>query len=227
VRLLDMLCELWRQPDEGIWEVRGGRHHFVYSKMMCWVAFDRALRMADKRGLPAPRARWREVQTQIYEEVMMRGWHPIKQTFVQYYGGEYLDAANLLMPMVKFISPTDPRMLSTLQATLESLVSDSLVYRYAPEMAASDGLLGREGTFSMCTFWLVEALARAGKLHDARLTFEKMLTYASPVGLYSEEIAPSGESLGNYPQAFSHLALISAAYNLDRLLDQAAIRPRP
>jgi GH15 family glucan-1,4-alpha-glucosidase len=222
VRLLDGLCDLWREPDEGIWEVRGGRQHFVYSKMMCWVAFDRALRMADKRGLPAPRERWRSTQTIIYQEVMAQGWNPKIGSFVQHYGSDYLDASNLLMPMVKFVSPTDPRMLQTLQLTRDALVSDSLVYRYAHKRAASDGLLGREGTFSMCTFWLVEALARAGEINDARLIFEKMLTYANPLGLFSEEIAPSGEALGNFPQAFSHLALISAAYNLDRFLDQGA-----
>jgi GH15 family glucan-1,4-alpha-glucosidase len=223
VRLLEGLCTSWQQPDEGIWEVRGGRQHFVYSKMMCWVAFDRALRMASKRGLPAPHARWQEVQSAIYRDVMERGWCPEMKTFVQHYGGQYLDAANLLMPMVKFCSPTDPRMLGTLARTREALVSDSLVYRYAPQRAASDGLMGREGTFSMCTFWLVEALSRSGEIRDARLVFEKMLTYANHVGLYSEEIAPSGESLGNFPQAFTHLALISAAYNLDRLLDRSGV----
>jgi GH15 family glucan-1,4-alpha-glucosidase len=224
VRLLDGLCESWQQPDEGIWEVRGARQHFVYSKMMCWVAFDRALRMATKRGLPVPRGHWEEAQSTIYQEVMARGWHPEKKTFVQHYGSDSLDAANLLMPMVKFCSPTDPRMLETLARTRDALVSDSLVYRYAPEHAAADGLLGREGTFSMCTFWLVEALARSGDLREARLVFEKMLTYANPLGLYSEEIAPSGESLGNFPQAFTHLALISAAYNLDRALDSPTAR---
>jgi GH15 family glucan-1,4-alpha-glucosidase len=182
--------------------------------------------MADQRGLPAPRTRWRDVQTTIYQEVMQLGWNPQIGSFVQHYGSEQLDAANLLMPMVKFISPTDPRMLNTLIRTREALVSDSLVYRYATEHAASDGLMGREGTFSMCTFWLVEALARSGDLREARLTFEKMLTYASPLGLFSEEIALSGEALGNFPQAFSHLALISAAFNLDRMLDRAAVNHR-
>jgi GH15 family glucan-1,4-alpha-glucosidase len=189
---------------------------------MCWVAFDRALRMASKRGLPAPHARWRDTQSEIYQQVMRHGWSQERGAFIQHYGSDYLDAANLLMPMVKFISPTDPRMLSTLEEIRTSLVSDSLVYRYAHGNAASDGLLGREGTFSMCTFWLVEALCRSGAVQDSRLIFEKMLTYASPLGLYAEEIAPSGDQLGNYPQAFTHLGLISAAYNLDRLLDLRA-----
>lgn len=220
VQLLDRLAVEWKRPDESIWEVRGGPRHFVFSKLMCWVAFDRALRMATKRGLPAPRLRWLEVESAIYEDVMRRGWHAELGSFVQHYGSDYLDAANLLMPMVKFVSPTDPRMLGTLAQTKKALVRDSLVYRYAPERAASDGLMGREGTFSMCTFWLVEALTRAGQVAEARLIFEKMLTYANPLGLYSEQIAPSGEALGNFPQAFTHLALISAAYNLDLALDR-------
>jgi GH15 family glucan-1,4-alpha-glucosidase len=222
VRLLEQLRARWHEPDEGIWEIRGGPQHFVFSKMMCWVAFDRALRMATKRGLPAPRSAWLEVQAVIYEEVMRLGFNPTLGTFVQHYGSDYLDAANLLMPMVKFVAPTDPRMLGTLARTRETLVSDSLVYRYARDQATWDGLKGREGTFSMCTFWLVEALTRAGELEEARLIFEKMLTYASPLGLFSEEIAPTGEALGNFPQAFTHLALISSAYNLDRALDHAS-----
>jgi GH15 family glucan-1,4-alpha-glucosidase len=227
VRLLDWLGRNWQQPDEGIWEVRGGRQCFVFSKMMCWVAFDRALRMATKRGLPAPRAAWQQNQSQIYEEVMARGWNERLGSFVQRYDGEYLDAANLLMPLVKFVSPTDPRMLGTIAATRDALVSDSLVYRYAPDRAAADGLMGREGTFSLCSFWWVEALTRAGHLDEARLTFEKMLTYANHLGLYAEELGPSAESLGNFPQAFTHLALISAAYNLDRALDRPRLAAAP
>ncbi len=222
VRILDWLTDNWHRADEGLWEVRGGRQCFVFSKMMCWVAFDRALRMATKRGLPAPHAAWRETQSKIYQEVMARGWNPELGTFVQYYGSDAVDAANLLMPLVKFISPTDPRMLATLEHTRRTLVSDSLVYRYAPCGAAPDGLPGTEGTFTICSFWWVEALTRAGRLREARLTFEKMLTYANHLGLYAEEIGSSGEALGNFPQAFTHLALISAAYKLDQALD----RPR-
>ena len=220
VRLLEWLRHNWQQPDEGVWEVRGGRQHFVFSKMMCWVAFDRALRMADKRGLPAPRSAWHETRSEIYQQVMECGWDPGQQTFVQHYGSDYLDAANLLMPLVKFISPTDSRMLSTVARTRDTLVSDSLVYRYAPGHAAADGLMSEEGTFSLCSFWWVEALTRSGQLREARLTFEKMLTYANHLGLYSEELGTSAESLGNFPQAFTHLSLISAAYNLDRALDR-------
>ena len=220
VQILDWLARNWQQPDEGVWEVRGGRQHFVFSRMMCWVAFDRALRMATKRGLPAPHAAWRETQSQIYEEVMARGWDVGLGSFVQHYGSDAVDAANLLMPLVKFVSPTDPRMLATLERTRRSLVRDSLVYRYAAGHAASDGLPGTEGTFTICSFWWVEALTRSGRVREARLTFEKMLTYSNHLGLYAEELGTSGEALGNFPQAFTHLALISAAYNLDRALDR-------
>jgi GH15 family glucan-1,4-alpha-glucosidase len=222
-RLMDWLTRNWDRPDEGIWEVRGGRHHFVHSKVMSWVAFDRALRISRQRGLPADEHTWRETRNQIYEQIVERGWSPERRAFVQYYGSDILDASNLLMPLVKFLGPTDPRFLATLDRTLEDLVSDSLVYRYDPA-ACDDGLGGaREGTFSMCTFWLVECLTRAGRTEDARLIMEKMFTYANHLGLYAEEIGPSGEALGNFPQAFTHLALISAAVNLDRALGQGPI----
>jgi GH15 family glucan-1,4-alpha-glucosidase len=191
--------------------------------VMSWVAFDRALRISRQRGLPADEHTWRETRNQIYEQIVERGWSPERRAFVQYYGSDILDASNLLMPLVKFLGPTDPRFLATLDRTLEDLVSDSLVYRYDPA-ACDDGLGGaREGTFSMCTFWLVECLTRAGRTEDARLIMEKMFTYANHLGLYAEEIGPSGEALGNFPQAFTHLALISAAVNLDRALGQGPI----
>ncbi|HEX5543902.1 MAG TPA: glycoside hydrolase family 15 protein [Nitrospira sp.] len=230
-RRLDWLCENWQQPDEGIWEVRGGRRHFVYSKLMCWVAMDRGLRLAEKRSFPADRARWLRVRDGIYEEIMAKGWSSARQTFVQHYDGESLDASNLIMPLVFFLSPNDPRMLKTLDAINRSpkyggLASDGLVYRYDSE-TGEDGLHGKEGTFTMCSFWLVEALTRAGrvdraKLNEARLLFERMLGHANHVGLYSEEIGTGGEALGNFPQAFTHLALISAAFNLDRTLNTKA-----
>jgi GH15 family glucan-1,4-alpha-glucosidase len=220
-KLLDWVVEHWHLPDEGIWEVRGGRQHFVYSKMMCWVALDRGLRLADKRSLPADRAKWLTTRDAVYEEIMSRGWSRERRSFVQAYGSDSLDASNLIMPLVFFLSPTDPRMLSTLTATMRELVSDSLVYRYNVD-TTDDGLKGREGTFSMCTFWLVEALTRAGRLDEARLIFEKMLGYANHLGLYAEEIGPSGEALGNFPQGFTHVSLISAAYNLDRALGASA-----
>ncbi len=227
-RLLDYVSANWQQPDEGIWETRGGRKHFVYSKLMAWVALDRGLRLADKRSFPAPRQRWLETRDRIYEELMTRGWCEERGAFVQHYESTSLDASTLLMPLVFFLSPNDPRMLRTVEAIRRSpaqggLVADALVFRYNSE-GGIDGIEGAEGTFSMCTFWLVEALTRAGrvdrsKLEEARLLFERMLGYANHLGLYAEETGPSGESLGNFPQAFTHLALISAAYNLDRSLD--------
>ena len=220
--LLDWLGENWRRPDDGIWEKRSGSQQVVYSKVMAWVAFDRGLRLADKRSFPAPRARWTALRDEIYEEVMARGWNEDLGAFVGHYDGESLDASSLLMPLVFFVAPTDPRMLATLDALNRSpgdggLVVDGLVYRYDPDQAP-DGLEGREGTFSLCSFWLVEAMTRAGLLDEARLVFERMLGYANHLGLYSEEIGPSGEALGNFPQAFTHLSLISAAVNLDRAL---------
>ncbi|RMF83917.1 MAG: glycoside hydrolase family 15 protein [Nitrospinota bacterium] len=221
-RLLDWVCDHWHLEDEGIWEVRGGRRHFVYSKLMCWVALDRGLRLADKRSFPANRDRWLKTRDLIYQEIMTKGFNRKRNAFVQSYGSDTLDASCLIMPLVFFVSPTDPKMIGTLQAINQppsrgGLVSDSLVYRYNVN-EAPDGVGEGEGTFSMCTFWLVEALTRAGDLRTARFIFEKMLTYANHLGLYAEEIGPSGEALGNFPQAFTHLGLISAAYNLDRKL---------
>jgi len=216
-RNLEWLIENWDQPDEGIWETRGGRRNFTYSRLMSWVAVERAIRIARQRGLPADIPRWITVRDRIYDQIMERGWHPERRAFVQHYDTDVLDASVLLMPLTRFIAPKDPRWLSTLDAIGNELVSDSLVYRYNAE-ASPDGLRGDEGTFSICSFWYVEALARAGRLDEARLAFEKMLTYANHLGLYSEEIGPSGELLGNFPQAFTHLALISAAFNLDQRL---------
>jgi GH15 family glucan-1,4-alpha-glucosidase len=226
-RHIDWVCENWNLKDEGIWEVRSGQHHFVFSKMMCWVAIDRAIRLAKKRSFPADLNRWTSVRDEIYNTVMEKGWNKEIQSFVQYYDSEILDASNLLMPLVFFVSPTDPLMLKTLERIMKSpdhggLLTNSLVYRYN-NLHVRDGLSGQEGTFNMCTFWLVEALTRAGKndpqkLQDAHLIFEQMLGYANHLGIYSEEIGLSGEALGNTPQAFTHLALISAAYNLDKAL---------
>ena len=216
-RIVEWVCENWDQADEGIWETRGGRQHFTYSRLMSWVAVERAIRIARQRGLPADIVRWASTRDAIYHQVMAKGFHPKRNAFVQHYDTDVLDASILLMPLTKFVAPTDPLWLSTLDAITDELVSDSLVYRYNIE-AAPDGLAGDEGTFSICSFWYVEALARAGHLDEARLAFEKMLTYANHVGLYSEEIGATGELLGNFPQAFTHLALISAAVNLDREL---------
>ncbi|MDT7044133.1 glycoside hydrolase family 15 protein [Candidatus Nitronereus thalassa] len=218
-RLLDYVCNNWELPDEGIWEVRGGRRHFVYSKVMCWVALDRGIRLADQRGFPGNRTQWMHERDRIYIDVMERGYNTEIEAFVQHYDTTALDAANLIMSLVHFVSPTDPRMISTLNRTLEQLTMGSLVYRYRVGEAAPDGLEGDEGTFSMCTFWLVEALTRAGRLQEARLIFEKMLSYANHLRLYAEEVSHTGEQLGNFPQAFTHFGLISAATNLDLALN--------
>ena len=217
--ILDWLSENWQQPDEGIWEVRGGRRSFVSSRLLSWVALDRAVRMARQRGLPAGEDRWIKQRDAIYEEIMEKGWNPERQSFVQYYGGQALDASLLLMPLVKFVGPTDPRWLATLDRIQEELAHDTLVYRYKVAEAAHDGFSSEEGSFSICSFWMVECLARAGRLDEARLALEKMFSYANHLGLFAEEIGPSGEALGNFPQAFTHLALISAAVNLDQALE--------
>ncbi len=226
-RLINWVADNWHKKDEGVWEVRGGKQHFVYSKLMCWVALDRGIRLAEKRSFPSDKTRWLEERDKIYEEIMEKGWNADLQSFVQHYGGTTLDAANLMMPLSFFVSPSDKRIMKTIEATMKSpeeggLVSDSLVYRYNVK-ETDDGLRSEEGTFNICTFWMVEALTRAGhsdkeKLEQARLMFEQMLTYANHLGLYAEETGPRGEALGNFPQAFTHLSLISAAFNLDRAL---------
>ncbi len=213
----DWVCDNWDQPDEGIWETRGGPQRFLYSRLMCWVAIERAVRMSVHRGLPADQGRWCRSRDEIYSRIMQAGWSTERRAFVQHEGSDVLDAAVLMLPLAKFIAPTDPKWLSTLDALRSTLVSDSLVYRYDPR-ASPDGLRGEEGTFTVCSFWHVETLTRAGRLDEARIGFEKMLTYANHVGLYAEQIGQTGEQQGNFPQALTHLALISAAYNLDRAL---------
>jgi GH15 family glucan-1,4-alpha-glucosidase len=215
---LDWLSAHWQEPDEGIWEVRGPRQRFTYSAMMTWVAYDRAGRLARDRGLPAPVERWRKLAASAYKFVQQSCWDGGIGAYVMHPGSKNLDASLLVMPLVKFSGPTDPRLLSTLDRIAGELTSDSLVYRYA--QTGHDGLTGNEGTFNLCSFWYVDALTAAGRVKEARTIFEKMLTYANHVGLYSEEIGPTGEALGNFPQAFTHLALISAATNLDRALDR-------
>jgi GH15 family glucan-1,4-alpha-glucosidase len=216
--VLDWLVDNWDQPEEGIWETRGGRQQFTYGRVMSWVALDRGIRLANVHGRPAPMERWRAERDAIYRQVMERGWSPTRRAFVQHYGSEILDSALLRMSRVGFVTPTDPMWTATLAAMETELVADSLVYRYDPA-ASPDGLRGSEGTFSLCTFAYVEALANAFQVEKARLVFEKMLTYANHVGLYSEEIGLTGEQLGNFPQAFTHLALIDAAITLDSRLD--------
>ena len=220
--ILDWLADNWDQPDEGIWETRGGRQDFTYGRGMSWVAFDRGIRMATSRGRPAPVENWARARDAIYAQIMDHGWNAERGAFVQHYGTDVLDSSLLRVAGLGLIAPQDPMWLSTLDAMNTELVSDSLVYRYNPA-ASPDGLEGDEGTFSLCTFTWVDALARAGRLEEARLTFEKMLTYANHVGLFSEEIALTGEQIGNFPQAFTHLALIEAALTLDAALDPRAL----
>jgi GH15 family glucan-1,4-alpha-glucosidase len=215
---LDWLAKHWQEPDEGIWEIRGPRQRFTYSALMTWVAYDRAGRLARDRGLPGPVERWRKLAAAAHRFVQESCWDPELRTYVMHPGSRLLDASVLVMPLVKFAGPTDPRFLSTLDRITAELNSDSLVYRYA--ITGHDGIADGEGTFNLCSFWYVEALTRAGRVKEARMIFEKMLTYANHLGLYAEQIGTSGEALGNFPQAFTHLALISAAVNLDRALDR-------
>ncbi len=218
--LLEWLQGHWQDPDEGIWEVRGGPKQFLHSRLMSWVAFDRAIRIARHRGWPAPVDDWRGISTEIYRQIMEQGWSEEKQSFVQYYGSDAVDASSLLLMITNFTGSKEPRMLATIQRIQQELTSGALVHRYNPQNAASDGLGSQEGTFSACSFWLVENLARAGKVDEARLMLEKLLSYSNHVGLYAEEIGSTGEALGNYPQAFTHLALITACTRLDQALNE-------
>jgi GH15 family glucan-1,4-alpha-glucosidase len=217
-RILAWLAKNWQRPDEGIWEVRGGAREFLHSRLMCWVAFDRALRLALKRSLSGPIEEWTRVRDAIREDIFTNFWDEKLQSFVQSKGSKALDAAVFLMPMMRFISPVDPMWHSTMQALEARLVEDTLVHRYDADKTQVDGLPGGEGSFTACSFWYIECLARAGQLEKAQLLFEKMLGYANHLGLYSEELGEDGRHLGNFPQAFTHLALISAATYLDREL---------
>ncbi|MFP4092665.1 MAG: glycoside hydrolase family 15 protein [Cyclobacteriaceae bacterium] len=214
---IDYVCENWEQADHGIWEIRSEKREFIYSRVMCWVAVDRAIRLAEKRSFPYPWERWRQVRGEIYKDIYYNFWDEDLQSFVQYKGSKTIDASVLLMPLVRFISPYDPRWQATMKAIEKELVSDTLVYRYNT-VKYKDGLNGGEGTFSMCSFWYVECLARGGEVEKARLYFEKMIGYGNHLGLFAEQVGLRGEQLGNYPQAFTHLGLISAAFALNRAL---------
>src|SRR6185312_14969919 len=217
-RMLDWVMKNWAREDQSIWEVRGGPQHFTYSKLQCWVARDRGVRLARKRSFPTESDQWRFERNKIYNAIMTEGWNEQKGAFTQFFGSDALDASALMMPLMLFVSPTDPRMISTLAAIRRELTSDCLVRRYVIGEAAHDGLPGNESFFSVCSFWLVEAMARAGQVEEAQLLFEKLLSYSNHLGLFSEEIGGRGELLGNYPQALTHLGLISAAHNLNQLL---------
>ncbi|MGX7002016.1 glycoside hydrolase family 15 protein [Caballeronia sp. KNU42] len=219
-RTVNFVAENWQQGDQGIWEFRNGGRPLLHSRLMCWVAMDRAIRLAQKRSLPAPFAEWNAVRDAIHNDIYTHFWNDEIQSFVQTPDSKALDASTLMMPLVRFIGPKDPRWLSTLDAIGRELGIDPLIFRYT-RGDELDGLPGEEGGFSACSFWYAEALVRAGRVNEGRLVFEKMLAYANHVGLYSEEVAISGEALGNFPQALTHLALISTAFQLDRSLDGA------
>ncbi|MGO4368145.1 glycoside hydrolase family 15 protein [Pseudomonas sp. PAB10] len=218
IKVVDQVCDSWQQEDVGIWEMRGEQHHFLHSRLMCWVALDRAIRLASKRSLPAPFARWDQTRQAIYADIWSNFWNAEHGHFVQHIGGTALDGSMLLMPLVRFVSAKDPRWLSTLQAIQKTLVRDGMVYRYHNDDSQIDGLPGTEGAFAACSFWYVECLARAGMIEKAHLEFEQLLRYANPLGLYAEEFDSHARHLGNTPQALTHLALISAASFLERKL---------
>jgi len=223
LRVMDWLSKNWQGTDEGIWEVRGGRREFLHSRLMCWVAFDRAIKIAEAHSLPAPVNDWKAIRDTIYNEIMEKGWNEKKQSFVQYYGSDAVDASSLLLSLTGFIGGNDERMVKTIERMQRELMNEPHLYRYRIDTAASDGLKGTEGMFSICSFWLVEALTNAGRLGEARRYLEEMFSYANHLGLYSEEIGTTGEALGNFPQAFTHLALISACMALNQALDE----PKP
>jgi GH15 family glucan-1,4-alpha-glucosidase len=219
--MTDWVCENWRRPDHGIWEVRGALGESLHSRAMCWVAIDRALHLARRRSLPAPLAAWIETRDEIWRDLYERFWNPRLPAFTHFPGTDLIDASCLLLPLVGFIGGRDPRWLDTLKVVGDRLVEDSLVYRYRTDGDYADGVGGKEGTFSMCSFWYVECLARSGDVDQARFVFEKLLGYANHLGLYSEELGPRREHLGNFPQAFTHLSLIRAAVDLDQRLSRA------
>jgi GH15 family glucan-1,4-alpha-glucosidase len=226
-RYVEWVIGNWQRPDHSIWEIRGEKREFLFSRMMCWVAIDRAMKVGDSFSYPYDFIKWREVRNKIYEDVYENFWSEKKQSFVQSRGSEILDASALLMPILNMISPHSERWQKTMKAIDEELRSDVLVYRYREQGDEVDGLKGKEGTFTMCSFWFVECLALSGQVERAKENFEKMLGYANHLGLYSEQLGKKGEHLGNFPQAFTHLALISAAIELsDKPPQTTEIRTR-
>lgn len=214
VEYVDLVMKNWQKPDHSIWEVRGEKREFLFSRMMCWVAMDRAIKIAQHFSFPYEILLWHEVRDDIYKDLHENFWSEEKQAFVQSKGGVALDASSLLLPILNVVSPFSGKWQKTIEAIDKELRSDVLIYRYREQGVEIDGLKGKEGTFTMCSFWHIECLALAGETEKAREHFEKMLGYANHLGLYSEQLGMKGEHLGNFPQAFTHLALISAAIEL-------------
>jgi GH15 family glucan-1,4-alpha-glucosidase len=214
--LVEFVVEHWREPDEGIWEVRGPRRHFTHSRVLAWVALDRAVRAIEQEGFDGPLDEWRRVRKEIHDEVLEKGFDKKRNTFTQYYGSRELDASLLMIPLVHFLPATDPRMRGTIEAIKKELLVDGFVMRY-PTEETDDGLPPGEGSFLACTFWLVDNLALIGELEEATEIFERMLALRNDVGLLSEEYDQRRKRLvGNFPQAFTHVGLVNSAYNLDR-----------
>ncbi|MEA9391448.1 glycoside hydrolase family 15 protein [Acerihabitans sp. TG2] len=220
VRMIDHVCDIWEQADAGIWEMRGEPQHYLHSRLMCWVAIDRALRLGTKRSLSMPYERWNQARAAIRDDIWTHFWNQDLGHFTATRHGTNLDASMLLMPLFRFVSATDPDWLATLDAIKNTLIKDGLVRRYQAHDTPADPLRGQEGAFAACSFWYVECLARADRLEEAQFEFEKLLSYANPLGLYAEEFDARGYPLGNIPQGLTHLALISAAFFLDRKLSR-------
>ncbi|MBE0595707.1 MAG: glycoside hydrolase family 15 protein, partial [Desulfuromonadales bacterium] len=210
-RVADHVDEVWEKPDHGIWEMRGPTRHFTYSKVMAWVAFDRAIHLARGYGLKGDVEKWRRGRERVRQAVLENGYDRKLGAFVQAFGAADLDASNLRIPLMEFLPFDDPRVQGTIDRTLEQLTENGLVYRYRVD----DGLPGKEGTFGLCTFWLVDALALSGRLEEAEKIFASIARHVNHVGLFAEQIdAASGAFLGNFPQAFTHIGLINSVLNL-------------
>ena len=217
--LVEHVIDNWKTKDHGIWEVRSGKQRFLHSTVCCWVAIDRAMKIAEDRSLPYPEQKWREVRDEIYHDIYENFWNEDLQAYPQFLGSDTVDASALLMPLLRFVSSKEPRFLKTFAAIEEKLTADVLVFRYKQEHGATDGLEGEEASFTICSFWYAECLARIGRVKEATVVMQKLLGYGNHVGLFSEEIGIHGEQLGNFPQAFSHLSLISAAFQIDKQMD--------
>jgi GH15 family glucan-1,4-alpha-glucosidase len=217
VVLADSAARRWREPDHGIWEVRGEPRHFLYSKVMCWVALDRAIKLAGRLRATDRVGDWKAARDEIWQTVVRDGWNPSARAFTQYFGSAALDASNLMMTIVGFLPADDPRMLATIEGVADRLTDEhGLVYRYRTEDGV-DGLAGAEGSFLLCTFWLAQALAMTGQLDRARAVCARAAAYVNDVGLFAEEVDPAtGELLGNFPQAFSHIGLVNAAWAIQQ-----------